>query len=449
MTYSNQIAPSNSTRVLFLAWGYSIHGKRRIQTFVDDPRFEVMVVSTFNYKFGNAKNVLLVSAGGKQTESTILVSLKDHTSDEAQAWDLWRKMKRGIFPFLKKLIMAFTASPSLEVVRNKIIGTAKSVLRFGLMIQDLQLLKLAVKQFRPDAIFLQTLLYPSYLSYFLTRSIPIIITFWNGDVIWWAKWNGIERLLKKWIVAYGVKRAGLITVNSQKAFDACLRYMTNKEKIRIVRYPGVDLGRFKPIPKVEARRRIEIDWQKVVLCPRGIGGHFNSEIIVEAAPAVIESYPKTLFIFAGVTVEEDLIKHQERVLRLGIEKNFLWKGMMPWEEMPIYYSCSDVMVSISSNDSLPNCMLEAMACHIPVIMGDISQIREWIQDGFNGFLVPPHDPDLLSDRILRVFENTDSIIDRFIERNQEMVSQEADSRKNKEVIKELVLQFTKNRFPNV
>jgi glycosyltransferase involved in cell wall biosynthesis len=94
-------------------------------------------------------------------------------------------------------------------------------------------------------------------------------------------------------------------------------------------------------------------------------------------------------------------------------------------------------------------MLEAMACHIPVIMGDISQIREWIQDGFNGFLVPPHDPDLLSDRILRVFENTDSIIDRFIERNQEMVSQEADSRKNKEVIKELVLQFTKNRFPNV
>lgn len=42
--------------------------------------------------------------------------------------------------------------------------------------------------------------------------------------------------------------------------------------------------------------------------------------------------------------------------------------------MPDYYACADVMVSISSHDSLPNCMLEAMACGIPVVMGDIPQI---------------------------------------------------------------------------
>ena len=449
MTYSNPITLSKRTRILFLAWGYSIHAKRRIEIFVDDPRFEVMVVSTFNYNFRNAINVLLVSGGGTQTESTISASLKDQISEKPKGWDLWKKMKREMLRFLKKLILAFTASPSLEVVRNKIFRAANSVLRFGLMIQDLKLLKLAMKQFCPDAVFLQTLLYPSYLSYFLPRLIPIIITFWNGDVIWWAKWNGIEKLLKKWIVTYGVKRAGLITVNSQKAFDACLGYRTNKEKIKIVRYPGVDLSRFRPMPMVEARQKIGIDWQKVVFCPRGIGGHFNSKMIVEAAPAVIKSYPKTLFIFAGVTGEEDLIEHQERVRRLGIEKNILWKGIIPWEEMPIYYSCSDVMVSISSNDSLPNCMLEAMACHIPVIMGDIPQIREWLQDGFNGLLVSPHDPDVLSDRILRIFENNDSMIHRFNERNQERISREADSLKNKEVIKELVLQFTRNRFPNV
>jgi glycosyltransferase involved in cell wall biosynthesis len=447
MTYSNQITLSKRTRILFLAWGYSIHGKRRIQIFVDDPRFEVMVVSTFNYKFGNAKNVLLVSAGGKRTESIISESLKDQIGEKPKGRDSWKKMKREMLGFLKKLIRVLTASPSLEGVRNRILRGARSVLRFGLMIQDLQLLKLAVRQFRPDAIFLQTLLYPSYLSYFLPRSIPIIVTFWNGDVIWWAKWNGIERLLKKWIVAYGVKRADLITVNSQKAFDACLGYGTNRKKIKIIRYPGVDLDLFRAMSVAEARQRIGIDWQKVVFCPRGIGGHLNSEVIVEAAPAVIKSYPQTLFIFAGVTVEEDLIKHQKRVLRLGIDKNFLWKGMIPWEEMPIYYSCSDVMVSISSNDSLPNCMLEAMSCHVPVIMGDIPQIREWIQDGFNGFLVPPHDPDLLSDRILHVFGNIDSIIGRFIERNQEIVSQQVDSRKNKEVIKELVLQFKNNGLP--
>jgi hypothetical protein len=38
-------------KILFLAWGYSIHAQRRIQIFVNDPLFEVTIVSTFNYQF--------------------------------------------------------------------------------------------------------------------------------------------------------------------------------------------------------------------------------------------------------------------------------------------------------------------------------------------------------------------------------------------------------------
>ena len=109
--------------------------------------------------------------------------------------------------------------------------------------------------------------------------------------------------------------------------------------------------------------------------------------------------PKMILILA------ELERHQLRTHNLDIEKNFRWDGQVPFDMMPIYYCAADVMVSIASNDSLPNCMLEAMACGIPVIMGDIPQIREWVNDGVNGFLVPPRDPIALSESILKVFEN--------------------------------------------
>lgn len=424
MAQSDQIGFSKRTRILFLAWGYSIHAKRRIQIFVEDPRFEVMVVSTFNYRFEKARNVVLSPGKGCHFRRDIKTSFT------------------GIINKVSSICRSFSF---LEIAYNNLLRMVRSVSGLRKMIQDLRLLKSAVKEFSPDVVFLQTLLYPSYLSYFLPRSIPIIITFWNGDVIWWAKWNGIERLLKKQIVVYGVKRASLITVNSQKAFQACLEYGTDDKKIKIICYPGVDLDRFKPIPKDEARNHTDIHWQKIVFSPRGIGGYLNSETILDAAPAVIESYPETLFIFSGIMPEEDLIKHQERARKLGIENNILWKGMIPWEEMPVYYSCSDVTISLSSKDSLPNCMLEAMACHVPVIMSDIPPIHEWIQDGVNGFLVPPRDSRSLSEKILRVLKDSGSIADRFNERNQKIVLQEMDSRKNNERVKGLVHQLVYDR----
>ena len=174
-----------------MAWGFSIHAKRRIQLFIDDPKFKVAVVSTHNYNFTNASNILLADATGKETS-------------------IWKKL----FNKVKEI----TNNNTLLLLFEDICKCIK----------DFRRLKSAVKEFNPDVIFLQTLLYPCYLAYFLPQSLPIMITFWNGDVIWWAKWNGIERMLKKQIVTYGVRKSATITVNSQMAFNAVNTLFYNK-----------------------------------------------------------------------------------------------------------------------------------------------------------------------------------------------------------------------------
>ena len=88
--------------------------------------------------------------------------------------------------------------------------------------------------------------------------------------------------------------------------------------------------------------------------------------------------------------------------------------------------CADVMVSVSSNDSLPNCMLETMACGVPVMMSDIPQIHEWIVDGVNGYLCSPRDPDVLTEKIRNIFKNENNVVVTFVKQNLIRVSQDAN-----------------------
>lgn len=389
------------TKILFLAWGYSIHAQRRIQLFVDDPSFDVAVASTHNYNFPGARNYLL--------------------TDARPGNSICRLLFRGL------RFITFNSTPSL-IMEDLYKG-----------VKDIKTVKAAVREFRPDIVFLQTLLYPCYLSYFLPKSLPIVITFWNGDVVWWAKWNGIERLCKKWIVTYGVRRARAITVNSQSALNACLGYGGNAEKIHLIRYPGVDLDRFKPLSRDAAREKLGIRAGRVVLSPRGLGGYLNSDVIVESAAGIIKRHPDTLFIFiSGVGMSSELEKHQARARSLGIDRNFKWEGQVAWELMPLYYNAADVVVSVSSNDSLPNCMLEAMSCGVPLVMADIPQIREWVTDDINGYLVSPRDADALSNRIIQLLDNDGGIVQRITEVNLRLVNATVDSKKNIAAIKQLV-----------
>lgn len=451
MAVLTSVSPKRTTRVLFLAWGFSIHAKRRIQPFVDDPSFEVAVASTHRYNFQGAKNVLLADAHWEEGRRDSLQKGTKRVGERRSTswgWGLRKSSDRTntLFGGNRIWIKSGGFSGTEAWRRNHRILNLFSALRQVCSdilkgIKDFRTLKLAVREFNPDLIFLQTLLYPCYLAYFLPRSIPKIITFWNGDVVWWAKSNGIDRMLKRQIVLHGAKTAKAVTVNSRRAFDACMGYGTKKEKIHVIRYPGVDLIRFKPLAKNASRKELGITSRKVVLCPRGMGGYLNSDIIVESSVRVVKECPGILFLFvSGVGGEREWEKHQKLAQKLGTEKNFRWDGQVPWDAMPTYYSSSDVMVSISSYDSLPNCMLEAMACGVPVIMGDIPQIREWVVDRVNGFLTVPRDPVGLADCILKVLLDSDGMIGSFVARNIELVRREADHEKGVKSIKDLAHQ---------
>lgn len=125
--------------------------------------------------------------------------------------------------------------------------------------------------------------------------------------------------------------------------------------------------------------------------------------LIDAIPLVLEKYPETKWVFLGDG--ELRIELEEQTKRLGISKNVEFAGQVNnvLERMQHF----DLFVSASLWEGLPTVIIEAMAMATPVVATAIAGTRELIQDGNNGKLVPPGDPQALADGIIEMIDNPD------------------------------------------
>jgi glycosyltransferase involved in cell wall biosynthesis len=419
-------------KILFLVWGYSIHAFRRMSIFTENPLYEVLIVSTYSYQLENATTIRLSKAIIKDSLKKIKnkqpeINIGDSKSQTYKNFSIKSRIKKYLIKIVKSKLFIFLIFPIDIIV--------------GLF--DYAILRNAVKSFNPSLIFLQTLMYPNYLSYLLPKRFKLMVTFWNGDVIWWKKKNSFDLIFKNQIVKYGGKRLAAVTVNSELARQDCLKLGYPIEKINLIRYPGVDMKLFHPIEKESARKYLQIKANKVVLWPRGIGGYLNDPTLMAAIGKVIEKHKDIVFLMLGPNSEKGEEIYNDFLNKHKYNSYFRWVGLVDWKQMLFYYSAADIMVSISSNDSLPNCMLESMGMKIPVIMGDIPQIQEWVTNSVNGYLVDVEDSDDLANRIIHLFDNKE-LVNQFVEKSYNLVERNASQEKNTRLVKELVNNLLSN-----
>ena len=68
-------------------------------------------------------------------------------------------------------------------------------------------------------------------------------------------------------------------------------------------------------------------------------------------------------------------------------------------------SAIDIFVLPSVTEGLSLALLEAMACHCPVVATYVGGIPEVVVEGKTGFLVPPKDPNAMAEAILKIASN--------------------------------------------
>lgn len=93
---------------------------------------------------------------------------------------------------------------------------------------------------------------------------------------------------------------------------------------------------------------------------------------------------------------------------LGLDQLVELTGALPQTAVKKHMATATLMVmpclvtQKGSADGIPNVLMEAMASGLPVISTTISGIPELIEDGLNGCLVEPGDPELLGNAIVEL-----------------------------------------------
>jgi glycosyltransferase involved in cell wall biosynthesis len=96
---------------------------------------------------------------------------------------------------------------------------------------------------------------------------------------------------------------------------------------------------------------------------------------------------------------------EELARKLGIASAITWHGWLPPAALLKMYQSADCLVNPSLYEGMPNVVLEAMACGLPVIASRVPGNDELVREGETGFLFDLQEPDSLMNAFGQLMNN--------------------------------------------
>jgi glycosyltransferase involved in cell wall biosynthesis len=143
------------------------------------------------------------------------------------------------------------------------------------------------------------------------------------------------------------------------------------------------------------------------------------EDLLVAAPELVRRLPSVKFLLVGDGVWRQRLEDWAR--RLGLSNRFVFAGLVPPEEVPLYIGIMDVLIHLSRREGLARSLPQALAAGKPVVAWDCDGAREVCRDGETGFLLAPGDLGALTDRVVRLARDS-GLRQRLGQRGRELVS---------------------------
>lgn len=214
---------------------------------------------------------------------------------------------------------------------------------------------------------------------------PMALTAWGSDILV----TPFESRVMRALVGWSLRRADLITADSQDVIDAIHRYGPHAPCQQILW--GADTDKFQPA----AQTPPGFD----VISLRSWEANYNIDVIVDGFAAFVAQRPglaARLHLLGGGPDEGRL---RAQVAALGLTERVVFHGRVDDAGMLAALHASRVSVSIPTSDATSVSVLESMACGLPIIASDLPANRQWLRDrggDEGGVLIGPRDAPALA-----------------------------------------------------
>jgi len=268
----------------------------------------------------------------------------------------------------------------------------------------------AIKKIAPDIVHVQTIfLAPSGLLVKKFLHIPYIVYGRGSDV--YLSWR-FKNIISKPMI----KHADSVIVLTEDMKEAIQR-IYDREVFVIPN--GINTERFKYLSKEINRKRLHIGVDEdICMFVGSLRPVKGVAYLIEAMKIIADKNTNTRLFIVGDGEERKYLENRSRDLDIGRYVNFV--GQVPNEEVPWYMVSADIFILPSLSEGFPVAVLEAMASGLPVITTNLRALHEFVNDGENGLLAEPKNPEQIADKILMLLED-DELRVRMSKKNKKVV----------------------------
>ena len=319
-------------------------------------------------------------------------------------------------------------SPFFSAFRGGAVWNTLALLRdktapFAIRLQRNRVRRI-VEQINPDLVHAMRIPFEGLLlaSAVQKLTVPLVISIWGNDFTLAASSSA---MLKRW-TQRALKRANGLHPDCHRDLRLAreLGFAADKPAAVLPGNGGVHCETFhpgSPDPLLRAELGIPED-AHVVLNPRGVKPYIRNDMFFQSIPLVLRRLPKTIFL-GGMMKGNATIEGW--ISRLNIADSVKLLPFLPHVEMANIFRLADVMVSPSDHDGTTNAMLEAMACGVFPVVGNIESVREWIDHDVNGFLCDQGNPESIADAIVNAL-NRPQLRESAKQINQRLIAERAE-----------------------
>jgi glycosyltransferase involved in cell wall biosynthesis len=140
----------------------------------------------------------------------------------------------------------------------------------------------------------------------------------------------------------------------------------------------------------------------VFLSNRNFESHYNVACTLRAFALIQKQRPEAQLIVAGDGYEKEGLHRLAKELNL---KNIEFVGAVPPEKMPEIYDAADIYLNSPNIDNMPNSIIEAFSCGLPVVSTNAGGIPYIVENEKTGLLVERNDHEALANAAMRILES--------------------------------------------